>query len=252
MSEMQVAAIRGKGGGFWTHLGVATVLSLAVPYLGLAYLGLKSSDAKVEWQRRTAPIGIVVLIVLALPHALSFELAILLLAASSWALAVAFSIVSLWRAALRKDSAIAIAPGGFGSLMSVLGIALLIAVTMLRLDWPEVILFRATEATPTVAEGELLYGLKYTPSSDGNGWSQQDHSGGVRRGHLVLARIAGKESLVRVLAVQGDIFAVDKYALLINGSRILLGGRTVPWTLTRMHSLSLRRSNQGSSALSIF
>jgi hypothetical protein len=248
MSESQVAAIRGRGGRFWAHLGVATILSFAVPYLGLAYLGIRSPDEKVEWQRRAAPLGIVLLIVCILPFALNFELAAMLFLASSWTLLSALSIVSLWRAALRKDTYVAVAPGSLGSLISVLNIAMFTALITLRLDWPEVILFRATETTPTVTEGDLLYGLKYTPTPDGEEWRRRHQDGRIQRGQLVLAMIAGEERLVRVLAVPGDIFAIEDDALLLNGSRVSLRSLTEPWDRDRLNKLVGDLAGSGESA----
>ncbi len=229
MSEMQIAAAQRRGWSFWLHLAIATVFSLLMPYVGSAYLGLKTPKAQTEWQRRALPINLMIVIAIILPYALNFDLAMLLAFAIGWTLVVAFSIGSLWRAALCKDSHIVVAPDGPSSLIYFLAMIPVIAWTMLQLEWPQVVLFRATETTPTVAEGELLYGLKYVPLPEGGGWSSRGYSAPVQRGQLVLARIADKESLVRVLAVPGDIVAVDGYALLINGSQRSLGDRTQAW-----------------------
>jgi hypothetical protein len=237
MSEMPVATSQRRSWTFWPHLGVATVFSLLMPYLGSAYLGLKSPKRQTEWQRRALPINLVIVIAIVFPYALNFDLTMLLVFAIGWTLVVAFSIGSLWRAALRRDSQVVVAPDGPSSLIYLLAMIPLIASTILRLDWPEVALFRATEATPTVAAGELLYGLKYTPRPDGNEQSRQDRGARLERGQLILAKIAGKESLARVLAVQGDIFAMGDDALLINGSRVSLRSLTEPWDEYRLNQL---------------
>lgn len=229
MSEMQIAATRAQGWSFWGHLVAATLLSLMMPYLGSAYLGLKSATDQSEWQRRTIPLSALTLVVFAFPFAVNLELSALLFLAVSWMLLAAFSVVSLWRAALRKNCVMAIASGGLNSLTFVLSIAFGVLLAAAQLGWPGIVLFRATETTPTVTAGELLYGLKYVPLPEGDGWSSRGYSAPVQRGQLVLARIADKESLVRVLAVPGDIVAVDGYALLINGSQRLLGDRTQAW-----------------------
>jgi hypothetical protein len=225
MSEMQMAATRARGWSFWGHLVAATLISLMMPYLGSAYLGLKSATEQSEWQRRTIPLNALTLVVFSLPFVVNFELTALLFLAACWALLAASSVVSLWRTALRRDCVMAIAPGGLNSLTFILSIAAGILLATVQLGWPGVILFRATETTPTVAEGELLYGLKYDPMRDDDGWQVSR----LQRGHLVVARIGGNETLVRVLAVPGDIVAIDKYVVLTNGSRILLGGRIVSW-----------------------
>ncbi len=223
VSDMQITVAQRKGWGFWSHLVLATMLSLAMPFLGSAYLGLKAPNEQAEWQRRAASLSAVMFVAVAFPYVVNFERSILLVIGSFWGFMAALSVVSLWRAAVRKNSAIVIAPGGLNALVAVFNICILSYFSILWVDWPEVVLFRATETTPTVTEGDLLYGLKYSPMRDDDGWQV----GRLQRGHLVVARIAGNETLIRVLAVPGDIVAIDRYAVLINGSRILLGGRIV-------------------------
>ncbi|MDY0872457.1 hypothetical protein [Dongia rigui] len=238
MSDTQIAAAQQKRWSFWPHLAFSTLLSLIMPYLGSTYLGLKSPDKKIEWQRKAMPISAAMLAAIAIPYLLNLSLAPLIFFALAWALNGIASVVVLWRAALRSDASISIAPSGFNSLLLVFNILVFAWLGSLSFTWPDISLFRATETTPVVATGDLLYGLKYTPITDDNGWSRRDQSGRIERGQLLLARIEGKESLVRVLAVPGDIFATADDALLINGSRVSLRSLTEPWDKDRLNKLA--------------
>lgn len=206
MSDMQVAAVQRKGWSFWAHLALATVLSFIMPYLGSAYLGLKSSNKAVEWQRKSTPLSAAMFAVLALPFLLNFSLVPLIFFSAIWALVGIGSVVVLWRGALRLDANLDIAPGGFTSLIFAINILLFAAIGDWPMNWPEISLFRAPESTPVVAAGDLLYGFKYAPDRIR-----------LQRGQLILANVDGENALVRVLAVPGDIFALGENTIYLNG-----------------------------------
>lgn len=209
-----------------------------MPFLGSSYLGLRAGSPEEEWQRKAVPISALMLATMSLPSVVHFSLAPLLFMGCAWLMVAIISVISLWRQVLFRKAKIAAAAGGVTTLIFVLNIIIFgYAAVSYRIDWPEITVFKAPETTPTVAAGEFLYGMKYEALTRDDGVLNHDHNIRIQRGQLVLAQVEGQESLVRVLAVEGDIFKVEPGTLFINGAKATVGGRFEPgdrYDLARM------------------
>lgn len=194
----------------WPHLFVAGVVSLLVPGFGGVYLGLPPKNERVALERIFMPLGSLILwggLCLCLVEA---GLLVALMMAVAWLIVGAYYAMRDCRQATRHPDLVQIVPGAARSAsidIIVLGIfaVLLLAIGPVK----NVRLFDAPQTTPVTAEGELLVGLVR---------SSRDYV--LQRGQLIVTDIGGEPTLVRILAVPGDLFGQSPNRLHINGGQI--------------------------------
>lgn len=211
MALSEAAEAKRRPHFLWPHLLFATLLSLFVPYLGAAYLGLPARDAANDWQRRTVALSIIMMAIILLPHIWHFELLLLLLIGGFWIVFGAASAFAHWRVALRDPATIRIVPGWLSVAMLIVNIAVFSLLALQQMRLPAPLFIFAPDDTPLVKAGETLYGFKYDP-----------HKIHLQRGQLVLASVNYEPTLVRMIAVPGDIFVPGTFAINVNATSITL------------------------------
>lgn len=211
MAVSETIELRRQPHVLWPHLLFATLLSTLVPYLGSAYLGLPARNEEQEWQRRTTALSILFFAVVLFPRILNFELLTIALVGGIWTLLGLASAVSLLRAAWGARKSIWVVRGGWLTSITVFNIAMLAWLGIQQIRLPNIALISAPHDTPLVETGESLYGFEYDARRIQ-----------LQRGQLVVARLNYKPTLVRILAVPGDIFASGQRSFQVNGFKTSL------------------------------
>lgn len=195
----------------WLHLGYATILSLLVPFLGMAYLGIGAGDRETEWRQRSLALFLILIGLLLVQGLLDANFLKVLAAVAGWFCVGLISVFCLWRAVRRNTTSINVVRGWFVSAAFVLQIAIFSWGLQFNLPRPDLVFISAPNNTPNVTTGETLLGLEYDP-----------YDIRVQRGQLVVAEIDHMPQLVRVIAIPGDILSFAESSIQINAATIRL------------------------------
>jgi hypothetical protein len=191
----------------WPHLLCAVFLSLLVPGWGGRYL---FSSSKTSGIGTLTSAGCAVAILFFVAQ--DYNLNLLILCVIGWSANGMWCGFQECRLALACPRDLRIAPLNFNAQLIASLIWIPTVLLLMAQGRAPTSFFSASNDTPLVRAGDILYGIDY-----GKSWIE------VARGQLLLASIDSKPSLVRVIGIPGDIVTIGSYAINVNAITIHIG-----------------------------